>query len=46
MAKSVGENEMRWHGPHHQLLERHLWICLDHLDDLLGYLLIDGVLGL
>jgi hypothetical protein len=31
---------------HHQLLERHLRIRLDHLDDLLGHLLIDGVLRL
>lgn len=31
---------------HHQLLERHLWICLNHLDDLLGHLLVNSVLRL
>jgi len=31
---------------HHQLLERDLWIRLNHLDDLLGHLLINGVFRL
>jgi hypothetical protein len=33
-------------GPHHQLLERHLWVRLNHLNDLLGHFLIHDVLRL
>lgn len=33
-------------GPHHQLLERCLWIDLNHLEDLLGHFLINSVFGL